>query len=97
MEKVNDFKVKLEPVFRDYGVKRALLFGSSARGEATQSSDVDLCVDSGLRGMKFVGLMEAVREKLGDRPIDVIDVTHIDKDSRVENEIERTGIVIYEG
>jgi len=39
---LDDLRQALAPVFRRYGVRRALLFGSLARGEATRRSDVDI-------------------------------------------------------
>ena len=97
MKDFDYFRVKLGPVFQEYGVKKALLFGSFAKGEETAKSDVDLCVDSGLRGMRFVGLIEAVRKALGGRAVDVLDVSHLEDGSRVAKEISQTGVVIYEG
>ena len=92
---VRDSQDALTPVFEQYGVSRAVLFGSIAQGTATQKSDIDLLVDSHLRGMKFVGLMEAVRQIAG-RPVDVFDVTHIERGSPLDREIHATGITIYE-
>ena len=92
---VRDAQDALTPVSEQYGVSRAVLFGSIAQGTATQKSDIDLLVDSHLRGMKFVGLMEAVRQIAG-RPVDVFDVTHIERGSPLDREIHATGITIYE-
>lgn len=92
---VRDAQDALTPVFEQYGISRAVLFGSIAQGTATQKSDIDLLVDSHLRGMKFVGLMEAVRQIAG-RPVDVFDVTHIERGSPLDREIHATGITIYE-
>ncbi len=75
---------------------RAVLFGSVASGADTEDSDLDLLVDSGLRGLKFVGLVEAIREAVG-MPVDVFDVTHIEKGSRIDQEIQTTGVTIYKG
>ena len=86
---------KLTPVFDAYGVKSAILFGSIAKGTATENSDLDLMVDSGLRGLQFVGLMEAVRSAVL-LPVDMFDITHIEKGSRIDCEIQKTGVVIYE-
>ena len=88
---VRDAQVALAPVFEQYGVSRAVLFGSIAQGTATQESDIDLLVDSHLRGMKFVGLMEAIRQ-VTERPVDVFDVTHIERGSPLDWEIHATGI-----
>ena len=45
MEKVysvSQLKSTLFPLFRDYGVRKAVLFGSYGKGTATEKSDVDL-------------------------------------------------------
>ena len=55
---IPELKTILSPVFAEHGVKRAVLFGSYAKGVATPLSDVDLVVDSGLRGLAFFGLLE---------------------------------------
>ena len=46
---VSDIKTVLTPVFDNYGISRAVLFGSIAKGTATEKSDLDLLVDSKLR------------------------------------------------
>ena len=92
----DEIKAQLEPVFRQYGVKRAVLFGSYSKGNATEKSDIDLMVDSGLKGLSFVGLMESVRTALGEKEIDMFDITHIEKGSLIEKEIKQTGVEIYE-
>ena len=58
---ISDAQSALTPVFDRYGISRAVLFGSVAKGTATQKSDLDILVDSKLRGLKFVGVMEAGR------------------------------------
>ena len=86
---------KLIPIFTQYNVKRAILFGSYAKGTADDKSDIDLLVDSGLRGLRFISLYEDVRRALG-RDIDLFDVSHIEANSRIDKEILATGIVIHE-
>lgn len=92
---VSDIQNVLTPVFHDYGISRAVLFGSVAKGTATEKSDLDLLVDSKLHGLKFVGFMEAVCQAVG-MPVDVLDVTHIEKGSKIDCEISSTGVTIYE-
>ena len=91
-----EIEVKLVPVLRRYGVRKAVLFGSFAKGSAHENSDVDLLVDSGLKGLSFVGLIEDIRQALDDTEVDVLDVAHIKQGSLVDREIRRTGIRIYE-
>ena len=95
-QRASELQSRLEPVFAGYGVSRAVLFGSVAKGTDSEGSDLDLLVDSGLRGLRFVGFMEAVRQAAG-MPVDVFDVTHIEAGSRIEREIRESGVVIYEG
>ena len=92
---LQDLQQKLIPVLEAHGVRKAVLFGSYAKGTATEKSDVDLLVDSGLHGLQFVGLLEEIREAL-DREMDLFDVTHIVPGSRIDREIRRTGKVLYE-
>ena len=86
---------RLDPVFRRYGVSRAVLFGSVARGMARETSDLDLLVDSRLHGLRFVGLVEAIRQAV-EMPVDCFDVSHIEPNSRLAREIRDSGVMIYE-
>jgi len=92
---VEEIKSRLTPVFDANGVRSAVLFGSYAKGLATEKSDVDLLVDSGLKGLDLVGLAEYIREALDDREVDLIDVGYVKKGSRIEDEVRETGIRIY--
>ncbi len=89
-----ELKSILDPVFSEHGVRKAVLFGSYAKGTATEHSDVDLLVDSGLRGLKFFGLLESVTCAL-NIPVDLLDVTQIEHGSKVEHEIQNSGVAIY--
>ena len=88
-------KDELTPVFQKNKVRKATLFGSCAKKTATKYSDVDLLVDSGLRGLRYFGLVDDVCEALGC-DVDMIDTADVIPGSPVENEIKRTGIVLYE-
>ncbi|MDY6304527.1 MAG: nucleotidyltransferase domain-containing protein [Oribacterium sp.] len=84
----------LKPVFLRHGVKRAVLFGSYSKGNADGNSDIDLMVDSGLRGLSFIDLVEDARETT-HKDIDMLDITHIEENSKVDIEIKNTGTEIY--
>ena len=94
MPNIESIKENLIPVFGRYNIKRAVLFGSYAKGTATERSDIDIYVDSGLRGLKFFGLLEDVTEAL-QKPVDLIDRSQIEKGSKVMSEIKKTGVLIY--
>ncbi|MDR1061624.1 MAG: nucleotidyltransferase domain-containing protein [Clostridiales bacterium] len=91
---MEELKERLIPVLRERGVRSAVLFGSYSKGEADEKSDVDLLVDSGLRGFKFIGLANDIEAALG-KAVDVFDVTHIKPESRMETEIRNSGVRIY--
>lgn len=92
---IDDIRSVLHPVFVKHSVKKAILFGSYVKGLANSQSDVDLLLDSGLRGLQFVGLIEDVRSAL-DKEVDVFDETHIIPNSKIFSEISKDGVVIYE-
>lgn len=92
---IDSVRATLQPVFRKHNVKRAILFGSVGRGENDEHSDIDIMVDSGLKGLSFFGLLNDVCESF-DCDVDLIDVQDIIPNSRVQKEIDRTGVVIYE-
>lgn len=72
-DQIEEIKDTLIEVLMKYGVKRAALFGSIVRGEATKGSDIDLLIE--FEGRKslldLVGLKLELQELLG-REVDVI-------------------------
>ena len=94
---VEEIKEKMIPILKNYPVKRAILFGSFAKGEANSTSDIDLYIDTNgkLRGLDFVGLLEILVDTLGI-DIDLIDKSHVDTNSLIIQEIEDGGMIIYE-
>ena len=94
MQTIDSIKNTLYPIFNEYQVKKAVLFGSYAKGNARINSDIDICVDSGLKGLKFFGLLEDVVNAL-DLPVDLIDTSQIENGSLVSQEINKTGVIIY--
>lgn len=92
---VSSVTTLLSPVFKKHHVRRAVLFGSVAKGTNQLNSDIDILVDSNLKGLRFIGLLEDVQEVI-QRDVDLLDVSHITKGSLVEREINETGVVIYE-
>ena len=51
--------------------------------------------DSRLRGLRFVGLLDDVQRTVG-KSVDLFDVTHIEAGSRIDREIQQTGVTVYE-
>ena len=76
-------------------VEYCYLFGSYAKGYAKDNSDVDLFVSSSLKGLDFVGLIEACRKEL-KKKVDLIRPEELNNNIPLLNEIMRDGIKIYE-
>ena len=91
---VADIKDKLMPVFKKYNIKKAILFGSYSKGVARANSDVDIMVESDLRGLAFYGLLEDVVNVIG-KSVDLLDKRQIINSSKIQKEISATGVTIY--
>lgn len=71
---------RVRPVAEKYKLKAVYVFGSYARGEAREDSDVDLLVDdtdSGLRGFAYGGLYADLEDAL-EKEIDMIPISGLD-------------------
>lgn len=94
---LEEIKEILYPIFKTVSVYKAILFGSYAKGLATENSDIDIVVDSKgeLLNIYFYELLEEIIEKLGKK-IDLIEISEIEKNSLIYKEIEKEGVVVYE-
>ena len=81
-------------IFKDYSVEYCYLFGSYAKGKATEKSDVDLLVAIPVDGMKFFELIELLREKL-KKKVDLLDIAQLNNNPTLVQEILKDGIKIY--
>lgn len=53
---LNEIKAIVSRLARQYGAERIYLFGSYARGDMTNDSDIDLRIDKGsIRGFQLAG------------------------------------------
>ena len=69
---IEEIKDKILPILKKYGVKRAGIFGSVARGESTEGSDIDILVEieGRMSLLDFAGLKLELEEILG-RKVDL--------------------------
>ena len=70
------------------------LFGSYAKGHPSGDSDVDLYVSTSLTGLKFVGLIERLRQCL-HKKVDLIRSSELVNNIDLVNEIMKGGVKIY--
>ena len=94
---IGEIKRRLHPIFDTAPVYRAILFGSYAKGSATEQSDLDIVLESKgeLRGLHFYGVLEDVVTAL-DKSIDMFEMSEIRPDSPLMDEINSWGVVLYE-
>ena len=94
---VDEIAEKLLPIFSKAPVEKAILFGSYAKGNPKQYSDIDIVIDGKGRiaGIDFFGVLEDITEAL-NMPVDLIEASQIVSGSRVQREIMETGIIVYD-
>jgi len=85
MEPIQEIKEKITPILQRYGIEKAAIFGSLAKGKAKINSDVDILVE--IKGdmslLDFIGikieLEEALKMKVDLVEYDTIKPTIKDK------------------
>ena len=94
---INELENIICDVLKNYSVKKAILFGSYAKNKQNEKSDIDLIIDSDgkLLNINFYSVLEDLVEKL-NKKVDLFEISEIQKDSPIYNEILEEGIVIYE-
>ena len=56
----------------EYGIERIGIFGSVARDEQTESSDIDICIESPPMGLFMFSGLCLTLEKLLGAPVDIV-------------------------
>lgn len=94
---INEIRAKLRPIFEAAPVYRAILFGSYAKGNATDESDIDIVIDSKgeLLNMAFYGVLEDITTQLNKR-VDLFEISELSRNVYIRSAVEREGIVLYE-
>lgn len=79
MKQISEIRTFVSKRAEEYGAERVCLFGSYARGEATENSDIDLHIDKGrIRGgIALSGLFLDLKSDLGAN-IDLVTTGSLD-------------------
>ncbi len=91
---VEKIRLTCAKIFKKYAVSYAYLFGSYAKGKATEKSDVDLFLSTEITGIRFFELAEELRENL-KKKVDLIDQRQLNGNLALTEEILKDGIKIY--
>ncbi len=72
-DQIDEIKKTLIEVLKKHGVKKAALFGSIVRGEATEESDIDLLIEfGGRKSLLYLAGLKLELQELLRRRIDVL-------------------------
>jgi len=71
---IEEIKKKILPILEDYRVKKIGLFGSYARGDMKEDSDIDILIEieKDISLLDFVGLKQEIEEALGKK-VDLVE------------------------
>ena len=93
MPDINTIRTIVTDYAKQYGAARISLFGSYARGEMTENSDIDLLIDKGqIRGLQFAALLCDLEDALGKK-VDLISTRGADP--VFLNEISKDEVLLY--
>ena len=92
---IDEIKNIAIPIVKEYGVVRLSIFGSYARGEAKEGSDIDFLIDKGeLKGLiQYYALLRRLKDAF-DCHVDLITMGVSDREFL--NKIQKEELVIYE-
>ena len=90
---IDEIKKIVTPIVKEYGIDSLSLFGSYARGEATEDSDLDFIMDKGdLNGVKYFSLIDKLESKFKCH-VDLVSKESSNKEFL--NEIKKDEILLY--
>ena len=88
---IDTIKALLIPILEKYNITYCYLFGSYARNEARDSSDVDLLVDTEITGLAFLNLIEEIRTTLCKK-VDLLRLNDLSDNNPIVLEILKEGV-----
>ena len=95
MLNIDIIKERISPICKRFGVKRAFLFGSYARGSASEKSDVDIRIEKGR--IRDLFQMSEFRLDLVDALGLEVDLLSVEPEHKLFREnLKRDEILIYE-
>lgn len=96
---IQEIRSKVLPILVKYRIPAMYLFGSYARGDATEDSDIDFLIDTTgteLTSLLRLGALYCDLEEEFQKPIDLITVRSIMQESSMESDIDFRNTVLKE-
>jgi predicted nucleotidyltransferase len=96
---IQEIRSKVLPILVKYRIPAMYLFGSYARGDATEDSDIDFLIDTTgteLTSLLRLGALYCDLEEAFQKPIDLITVRSIMQESSMESDIDFRNTVLKE-
>lgn len=87
---IDKIKELVIPILKMKNIKYCYLFGSYARGNQKENSDIDLLVDTDITGLDFLMLVEEIRNTL-HKKIDLLRLKDLKSDNPIILEILKDG------
>jgi hypothetical protein len=95
MYTIEKIREKVIPIAKKYGVKKISLFGSYARGEADEQSDIDFLYTKGkILGLKYFGFINDLEDEFKCH-VDLVSDKISDKEFLTA--IKNDEVILYEG
>lgn len=90
---VDEIKEIAIPILENYKINFCYLFGSYAKGNPKETSDIDFLVDTDITGIKFLVIIEDLRTAL-HKKVDLLAFDDLRPENPIIKEILRTSIRI---
>ena len=99
---IDEIREKVKPIAEKYGIEKVWLFGSYARGEATEDSDVDLMISyQNLIGKFALGGVFVDFKEILAKDVDVVSAEALTASyatvlsKKLLKNVEKEGILLY--
>jgi predicted nucleotidyltransferase len=92
---IEQIKDACKQVFTNLDVDYCYLFGSYAKGNPRETSDVDLLISTSITGLDYFNLIETLINKLFNKKIDLLTIIQLENNFDLLNEILKNGTKIY--
>lgn len=94
MLSIPTIKERITPICEKYPIKKAYLFGSYARGEATEKSDVDIRIEGDIKSFFMLGGIYSDFEDALGTELDLLNILPESESFRAN--LKKDEILLYE-